>query len=120
MKTSLIALGLAVLMGVGLSLNAQSVDSGTFMLNQNTKGYNLHQNTGEREFTVEVKFNKKFESKPEIVLAVTSVDAEKTTNLRYALEKGFVSEEGFLLKVRTWADTKVYSLGGNWLAVSGK
>ena len=114
-------IAVAVVLLFGMTAFAQTtVESGKFSLNQSTPEYNLHQNTGERTLTIEVKFTKKFETKPEILLGVNAIDADNKTNLRYQVEVSFVSNEGFLLKVKTWADSKVYAISGSWMAIATK
>lgn len=79
-------------------------------------GYNLDTNTGERTMNIEVNFKNPFEVKPTIVLSITQIDADKTANLRYNVEVISVSRDGFTIKIRTWADSKIFSLSGFWLA----
>jgi hypothetical protein len=92
------------------------VQSGTWTVNPSVAGYNMDKNTGERTMTVDVEFPKPFDTKPTVVLAVTQIDTDKDSNSRYNVEAISVSRDGFTLKVRTWADSKVYSLSGYWMA----
>jgi hypothetical protein len=50
------------------------------------------------------------------MLSVTQIDADKGFNNRYNVEVLSVSRDGFTVKIRTWADSKVYSISGYWLA----
>ena len=83
---------------------------------QETKYYTLHENTGERVFTVEVNFLKPFENKPDVVVGVSAIDAVSGTNLRYSLKAKSVSRDGFTVEVKTWGDSKILSIGGFWVA----
>lgn len=79
-------------------------------------GYNLDTNTGERTITIEVNFKNPFEVKPDVMLSVAQIDGDKVANVRYNIEVMSVSRDGFTIKIRTWADSKIYSLSGYWLA----
>lgn len=92
------------------------VQSGTWTVNPSFAGYNMDKNAGERTMTVDIEFPKPFESKPTVVLTVTQIDTDKGFNSRYNVEAISISRDGFTLKVRTWADSKVYSLSGYWMA----
>jgi hypothetical protein len=96
---------------------AQSgVQSGKFTVNSSTSGFNLDKNSGDRSVTVEINFPKPFDVKPSVVLSVTSIDADKDTNLRYNIEAVSVSRDGFIVKVSTWSDTKIHGISGQWIA----
>ena len=95
-----------------------AVASGKFTINKNTSGFNLGQGEGPREFTMEVKFPNSFSTKPDILLSVTSIDANSKANVRYKIETSFISEQGFIIKVSTWDDSKVYGLSGQWMAIT--
>lgn len=98
---------------------AQTVEDGKFLLNKkNHSNYTLNKNEGERVITLEVKFNNSFPSKPKVIVAINTVDADKNHNVRYSAEALFASTEGFILKVKTWGNSKILSIGGQWLAVS--
>jgi hypothetical protein len=90
--------------------------SGQWATSIGATGYNLHENTGERAMTIEVNFEKPYEVKPKVMLSVTQVDADKGVNTRYNVEVLSVSRDGFTVKIRTWADSKISSLSGYWLA----
>ena len=79
-------------------------------------GYNLDTNTGERSTTIEVNFVKPYDVKPKVMLSVTQLDADKTFNSRYSVEILSVSRDGFTVKIKTWSDSKVFSIRGYWLA----
>ncbi|NPV11531.1 MAG: hypothetical protein HPY57_07055 [Ignavibacteria bacterium] len=50
------------------------------------------------------------------MVGVNQIDADKTTNLRYKVEATTVSRDGFALKITTWGDTKIFGIGGFWIA----
>lgn len=92
------------------------VQSGTWSVKEGQAGYNLHTNQGERAMTISVKFPTPFENKPKVALSVTQIDADKNANQRYNVEAISISRDGFTIKIRTWADSKVFSISGYWIA----
>jgi H-type lectin domain len=107
----------AVLFFVAFSaLASAQTQSGQWSTKAGDAGYNLDTNTGERAMTIEVNFKTPYEVKPKVMLSVTQIDADKGSNSRYNVEVISVSRDGFTVKIRTWADSKVYSISGFWLA----
>jgi len=109
-----------LILSLAFSLNAQTVDSGDFSLNSKTPGYSLNKNTGERTVMVEIKFNQKFTTKPHVLVSITKIDASKDQNLRFSVEVAIVTTEELIIKVKTWAETQIHSIGGKWLAVAAE
>lgn len=93
----------------------QSVQSGTWFSGVG-EGFTLDKGSGERVVLISVEFPKPFEKKPMVVVGVNQVDADKTTNLRYKVEATSVSRDGFSIKIITWGDTKIFGIGGFWIA----
>ncbi len=90
--------------------------SGQWTTKTGDSGYNLDISTGERTMTLEVDFKKPFDVKPKVMISVTQLDIDKAFNNRYNVEVLSVSRDGFIIKIRTWADSKIYSISGYWLA----
>ncbi|MBZ0179180.1 MAG: H-type lectin domain-containing protein [Melioribacteraceae bacterium] len=108
-----------VLLMLGLFLNAQAqpqVQSGGYFFDANTKHFTLDKNEGKRTVELEVNFKKPFESKPNVVLSITVLDAVKDTKMRYSVEAVAVSRDGFVVKASVWGDTQLTAIGGNWIA----
>ena len=101
-----------------LAVAQSSVQSGAFSVTPTVTGFTLDKGTGERSVSIEITFDKPFDKKPKIVLSTVSIDTDNKSNVRYKIEANSVSRDGFMVKVTTWADSKIYSLGGNWLAHS--
>lgn len=113
MKKVLFAV-LFLILSVGLF--AQQIESGVFDVNSNTKGYSLDKNSGDRIFTLEVRFNKPFETIPDVVVGLNKMEFDKNTNARVDVQASAVSRDGFVLRIKTWGDTRVMVLGGSWVA----
>ena len=96
-------------------ISAQT-QSGQWTTKAGDAGYNLDTNTGERAMTIEVNYPNPYEVKPKVMLSVTQIDGDKAFNQRYNVEVLSVSRDGFTVKIRTWADSKIYSISGYWLA----
>ncbi len=92
------------------------MQSGKFSASSSTPGYTLDKNSGDRSTTIEVTFDKPFDKKPKIVISVTMIDTDVKTNVRYNVEATSISRDGFTLKISTWSETKIYGIGGNWIA----
>ena len=101
-----------------VALSQTQVLSGGWGANSETKSYTLASNSGERTFTVEVNFLKPFENKPDVVVGVNGLDVDKNTSVKYSVKPISVSRDGFTIELKTWSDTKIYSIGGFWVAHS--
>ncbi|MDY0081911.1 MAG: H-type lectin domain-containing protein [Ignavibacteriaceae bacterium] len=96
----------------------RTIISGSWSVNPGLAEYSLDKNNGDRNMTLEIQFDKSFEKAPQILLSVSQLDADKNSNSRYKAEAVSVSKDGFTIKVRTWADSRIFSISGYWLAVS--
>lgn len=102
------------------SVFAQQVQTGTYRFDKNLPDFTLDKNDGDRVVQLEVNFPKPFDVKPEVMVSVNFMDADRETNLRYEIKTVSVSRDGFLVQVKTWANTRILGIGGAWIAVSGK
>lgn len=116
MKKSVVLVFAILFFGFAALVSAQTVQSGSWSITPATPGYSLDKSTGERTMTVDIDFDSPFDSKPNVVLSVTQIDSDKEFNQRYNVEAISISRDGFTLKIRTWADSKIFSLSGFWLA----
>lgn len=99
-----------------ISFAQAQVESGKWSVNTSSKGYTLGENTGDRSMTIDVSFDTPFEVKPDIIIGVTMLDANTKTNIRYNVSHMSVSRDGFTIKVSTWAESKIFGIGGFWIA----
>ena len=98
------------------SFTSAQIQSGSWSTSVGDPNYNLNTNSGDRSMTIEVAYDKPFDVKPKVMLSVTQLDGDKASNQRYNVEVLSVSRDGFTIKIRTWADSKIYSISGYWLA----
>ena len=115
MKKLMLILGL-FLMVSAVAFSQAQVLSGTWGASTDTKSYTLNANTGDRTVTIQVNFLKPFENKPDVVVGISSIDVDKSTAVKYAVKPISVSRDGFTVEVKTWGDTKIYSVTGFWVA----
>jgi hypothetical protein len=102
---------------VSFSISAQTkILMGSWSFTKALPAYSLDQNNGERSMTIKIDFKKSFSKIPEVILSVTQIDADRLTNIRYKVDAISVSRDGFTLKANTWADSKIFSISGSWLA----
>lgn len=115
MNKLLLTLGLFFMISA-VALSQTQVLSGTWCANTETKNYTLHENSGERKITIEVNFLKPFENKPDVVVGVSALDADKNLNVRYSIAAKSISRDGFTIEVATWGDSKIFTICGFWVA----
>jgi hypothetical protein len=120
MKTRLFIIVLALVLMSFSAISQTHLQSAAFSLDKNTKEFALDSGKGDRVAQIEITFATPFESKPEIAIAVSSLDASKDTNLRYSVKAIGVSRDGFTLQVKTWDDSKIFGIGGTWIAYTNK
>lgn len=65
-----------------------------------------------------VEFPQPFESVPEVMAAISSVDHYVDRNLRLYLDVNSIDTEGFNYRFVTWCDTRLASAEMRWMAVA--
>lgn len=108
-------LTLAMLAGCS-TLFAQSIAHGQFTAGPETEGWNLTEGTGQRSVQIMVLFDKPFESAPTVTLGVTGFDISNEKGVRLSVKVEKVTIAGFVIRVTTWADSKIFSVSGDWFA----
>lgn len=109
-------LGVVLFLVVFTAMVSAQTQSGQWFSKAGDQGYNLDTNTGERSTTIEIDYPKPYDVKPKVIVSVTQLDADKGFNSRYNVEVLSVSRDGFTVKIKTWADSKIFSISGYWLA----
>jgi hypothetical protein len=64
-----------------------------------------------------VSFSRPFATRPVVHVSVTLWDFDKGANARADLSAERVSEEGFDIVFRTWADTRIAQIRVGWIAL---
>jgi outer membrane protein OmpA-like peptidoglycan-associated protein len=96
------------------------MQSGQWRITQNDGGFSLNSGNGDRIMQKEVRFAKPFQSMPDVSVTVTFLDADKNQNIRYDVKAISVSRDGFVIRIKTWNDTKIFGMGGYWFAEAEK
>ncbi|KAF8603540.1 hypothetical protein BDV93DRAFT_579642 [Ceratobasidium sp. AG-I] len=73
--------------------------------------------TKQQEHMKAVKFDKKFEGKPDVYVGFSQIDSANDTNLRLKAFAKDVTTEGMNLHINTWFDTVLYQAEASWLAI---
>ena len=107
-----------ILFSASVGFAQVQIQSGTFKASYTDKGYTLDKSSGERTFLVEVEFPVPFDKKPKVVVSVNTLDADGLFNTRYKVEAISMGRDNFTIKISTWADSKIYGIGGGWVAHS--
>jgi hypothetical protein len=69
---------------------------------------------GNRHFDHVVRFEEKFDSAPQVLVALNYVDVGPEVKLQVAAEN--ITATGFVLRYSTWANARVFSVGAQWIA----
>ncbi|MFN4128733.1 MAG: H-type lectin domain-containing protein [Paracoccaceae bacterium] len=72
---------------------------------------------GNRESRHIVKFKEPFREAPAVHVGISMWDTDHQTNARVDLTAENVTESGFHLVFKTWADTRVARIRANWMAI---
>ncbi len=116
----IVGLCLVLICAFGAVAHSQEIQMGTFSLSPSNEGFSLKDGSGERVVLFEVTFPKSFEVKPDVILNLNTIDADKSENLRITMKPASISRDGFTIQVKPWAESKINLVGGTWLAVSHK
>ncbi|KUG24771.1 outer membrane protein [hydrocarbon metagenome] len=112
--------GFVIILLSALFLHAQEMVSGQWRLTQSDGGFSLNSGNGDRIMQKEIRFAKPFESKPDVSIMVSFLDVDRNQNIRYDVKAISVSRDGFVIRVKTWNDTKIFGIGGYWFAEAEK
>lgn len=73
--------------------------------------------SGPRESRQAVRFAEAFAAPPAVLVTISLWDADGRTNLRADIAAENVTETGFDLVFRTWADTRIARIRADWTAI---
>jgi hypothetical protein len=93
-------------------LMSQEIGDATF------SGWNLNTGGGDRYYDKVITFQVPLSTPPLVQVNLVKVDADKQFNLRVEVLVQGITINGFTLRFHTWADTKLYSVKANWIAVT--
>lgn len=105
---------------ISVTIVSAQTQSGDFFFDKSSSGYNLDKNNGMRFVEKEINFPIPFETKPQVFVTVSVIDAVSKSQIRYSVEPKGVSRDGFVVKISTWGDTQINGIGGMWFAQAEK
>ena len=73
--------------------------------------------TGPRQHRRAIAFSQAYRSAPSVHVSMTMFDMDQKTNMRADITAESVSDTGFDLVFRTWADTRVARVRVDWLSI---
>lgn len=85
--------------------------------------HNKNKETGAREWTKYIKFARKFDAKPVVVLGLEHVDFQtyddsaRSNGIKVEVDQSSITNEGFLLRASQWMGEN-YRFTVNWIAYS--
>ena len=95
------------------------VQTGTFFVNgRPALAGGAPADSGRRTVSQQVKFHRAFSKPPSVTLSTHRLDTWKHANTRITLDVTDITEEHFVVTTSTWGDSRVYSIGGSWVAVA--
>jgi hypothetical protein len=94
------------------------IDNGSELLfSHHEDGGLMWTGKGDREVRRAIRFSKRFRSLPAVIVNITLWDMDRSRNQRGDLCAENVTDAGFDLVFRTWADTKVARIRVDWTAL---
>jgi hypothetical protein len=72
---------------------------------------------GERVNKKQINFEKPFENIPEVVVSLSGLDSQNNVNTRINVNALNITNNGFVLEYKTWADSQITQIRANWIAI---
>lgn len=71
----------------------------------------------DRVFERYVRFDQTFSEKPLIQVSLVGFDIDNSRNARLSISAENITADGFSLRIRTWLNTRMWSVEVSWLAM---
>ena len=98
-----------------------SFAAGAARFDESQPGWTLldsgHENGAARTFLGHVAFDRSFGSPPIVQVGITGFDIDHRDNARLNVSIQGIDERGFRLELRTWWNTRLWSVDLNWIAI---
>jgi hypothetical protein len=72
---------------------------------------------GVRSYTGHVRFERAFQAPPVVQIGITGFDIDNGANARLNVGIVAVDSEGFDVELRTWWNSRLWSVDLNWIAI---
>ena len=101
------------------NLNMLKIDSGEFdfLFYKWPDAKHMIYSKGDRKYSKYINFNKKFKSKPNVIVSLKGIDSSNQAYLRVNLFARNISNNGFDLECLTWDDSSNYGVYASWIAM---
>jgi len=73
--------------------------------------------SGFEAFETEIHFSHPFASTPAVTVSLNQIDVDKDHNTRVYAVADKITHTGFLLQIKWWGDTHLFSAGATWFAI---
>lgn len=101
-----------------LNKTAIGIDQGEHVLFSDYEdGGAMWTGSGSRERRHRLKFSEPFKSVPAVHISLSLWDMDSATNARADVAAEKITEKGFEVVFRTWADTRVARIRIRWMAI---
>ncbi len=71
----------------------------------------------DRIFERFIRFDQRYSTKPVVQVALVGFDIDNSRNARISVSAEHVSLDGFSVQIRTWLNTRMWSVEVSWLAI---
>jgi len=101
-----------------LNQSSLGIDQGNVELfSEFANGGEMWTGTGPRERRRTITFSQSFAHMPVVQVSLSLWDIDSETNVRADVQAENVTQAGFDMVFRTWADTRVARVGLSWIAL---
>jgi len=90
--------------------------TGRMAFKKTENDFNLMKGDGSRSNKRRIQYPQKYSANPSVVVTLAEMDVTRETDHRLNAVAENVDTQGFDLKVGTWSDTKVWSIGATWFS----
>src|SRR6186713_2716368 len=97
-----------------------SFAAGAVRFGDSSPGWALLERTpgnGERSYAGRVQFERVFQAPPVVQIGITGFDIDNGANARLNVGIIAVDGEGFEVELRTWWNSRLWSVDLNWIAI---
>jgi len=97
--------------------SSDKIECGSFNKTFWNTGHPFENGNGDREFNTLVPFKSAFKSPPHVALAISGIDSSGDSNHRILVYPKEVTNEGFIIELKTWGDSTIFMITVNWFAI---
>jgi hypothetical protein len=80
-------------------------------------GWPLSNGTNARQYPKSFGFTKHFTHPPNVIVGITSIDADHNPNRRMSVYVDNITASGFVMHTSTFGESVIFSVGYSWVAI---